>query len=87
MLIGASHGGIQALSKLVSLLPRDFSASIFIVQHISPKFPSHLAQILGRKWVLPTIIPDDGEKIKAGTIYVAPADRHLLVKEEYLKVS
>ena len=84
IVIGTSKGGVQALTELVSLLPKDFPASIFIVQHISPEFKSHLAEILSAKGDLPAITPEDGQEIKPGIIYVARENRHLLVKRDHI---
>ena len=84
IVIGASKGGIQALTELISLLPEDFPASIFIVQHSSPEFRSHLAEILSSKGKLPAVTAEDGEEIKPGIIYVARENRHLLVKQDHV---
>ncbi len=84
--IGTSYGGVQALSRLVSFLPDDFPAAIFIVQHNSPSFKSHLAEILAREGPLPVLVPEEGEKIKAGTIYVAVPNRHMVIKEDYITI-
>lgn len=43
---GSSAGGIEMLKRLVAKLPANFAAPIFIVQHLSPDFPSVLPQIL-----------------------------------------
>src|SRR5687767_903269 len=87
VVVGASAGGIEALRVLIGALPADFSASLFIVVHTSPGAPSMLADILARSGRLPAITPDDGERIQAGTIYVAPPDRHLLVEPNRVRVT
>ncbi|MCI0664800.1 MAG: chemotaxis protein CheB, partial [Acidobacteria bacterium] len=68
-----------ALKKLVGGLPKEFNASIFIVLHMDPHFPGNLAQILKAAGRLPAVSPVDGEQFKAGHVYVAPADCHLLL--------
>ena len=53
VVIGASAGGIEALTRLVSTLPEDLSAPIVIAQHLDPERASHLEQILSRSSTLP----------------------------------
>jgi two-component system chemotaxis response regulator CheB len=79
IVIGTSAGGVSALEELAGALPEGFNGSIFIVLHIPPYAPSHLPEILTRSGVLKCVHPKDGEKIKAGRIYVAPPDHHLLI--------
>ncbi|MGB3221873.1 MAG: chemotaxis protein CheB [Desulforhopalus sp.] len=86
IVIGASKGGINALSRLVSFFPDNLPAAIFIVQHSSPDYKSHLDEILSTKGVLPVIQPQNGEKIKSGTIYVAPSNRHLVIKDNHVTI-
>ena len=85
--IGASAGGVEALSRIVCGLPPDLSASIFIVLHVSPNSPSLLPVILNRNGPLHAAHAQDGEAIRRGCIYVAPPDHHLLVKRGYLRVT
>lgn len=80
VVIGASAGGIEALRTLVSSLPKDFPASLFIVQHTGPDSPGILDLILRRVSKLATMTPRDREQIQPGHIYVAPPDRHLLIQ-------
>lgn len=80
IVIGASAGGIEALKELVAALPKDFAASLFIVQHIAPQSPGVLPDILTRYGNLYAANARNGEPIEKGRIYVAPADHHLLVE-------
>jgi two-component system chemotaxis response regulator CheB len=85
--IGASVGGVEALSNLVAQFPEDLAATIFIVQHVSPTATGQLAQILNRAGPLPATMAQDGESFELGHIYVAPPDHHLLVKQDCLRVT
>jgi len=87
IVVGASAGGLEALRVLVGGLPPDFSASIFVVLHTSPEAPGMLADILDRFGTLPAKTAKDGERIRPGTIYVAPPDRHLLVEPNLVRVT
>jgi two-component system, chemotaxis family, protein-glutamate methylesterase/glutaminase len=79
VVIGASAGGIEALIELVSALPADLQASIFVVMHLPAWHDSALPAILTRSGPLPALHPESGEIIKRGRIYVAPPDKHLLI--------
>ncbi len=68
VVIGASAGGIEALSRLVGALPESLSVPIVIAQHIDPKATSHLGQILARHGKLPvhTVRDDAPEHLEGG---------------------
>jgi two-component system chemotaxis response regulator CheB len=79
IVIGASAGGVEAISRIVADLPRGIRASILVVLHIS-RGRSLLPEILTRSGPLPAAHPIDGEAIQHGHIYVAPPDHHLVVQ-------
>jgi two-component system chemotaxis response regulator CheB len=79
VVIGASAGGVEAMRQLVPALPAGFPAPIFLVIHISPDTPTLLPQILGRHAAIEVKLAEDGEVARAGVLYVAASDRHLLV--------
>jgi two-component system chemotaxis response regulator CheB len=84
VVIGASAGGLAAFRTIVSALPADFPAAIFVVQHMASSAPSLLPELLGAFSSLPARHPDDGEAIERGTIYVAPPDHHLVIQPGHL---
>lgn len=86
IVIGASAGGVQALTTLVGDLSRNLPAAVFIVLHISAKAPSLLPNILGRISSLKVAHAEDGEPIERGRIYVAPPDQHLIIEDNYVKL-
>ncbi len=86
IVIGASAGGVQALSKLVKDLPPDLPAAVFIVLHIPADATSFLPVILAHNSNLPVAHAVDGEPVMRGRIYVAPPDRHLLVEDQKVKL-
>ncbi|HUS66038.1 MAG TPA: chemotaxis protein CheB [Kofleriaceae bacterium] len=79
IVVGASSGGVEALSRLVRSLPVDIPAAIFVVLHIAPDRTSALPAILNRQGRLPVVHATDGEPIVSGRVYVAPPDRHLVL--------
>ena len=80
VVVGASAGGVEALTQLCAGLPEDFPAAICIVQHLSPYGQSVLPKLLDRAGPLTAAVPDDGEAIQPGRIYVAPPDLHMLLR-------
>ncbi|AFZ34968.1 CheB methylesterase [Stanieria cyanosphaera PCC 7437] len=84
--IGTSAGGIRALKTLVSQLPKDFPASIHIVQHLPSESRSNLPQILNKAGQLPVAFAKDGELIESGRIYLAPPDFHMTLEKNYIRV-
>jgi len=79
--MGASAGGVDALKETVEGLRPDIRASFFIVLHFPAFKESHLPEILSRVGPLPAVHPKNGDSIQPGHIYVAPPDRHLLVRD------
>jgi len=77
--LGASAGGIEVLSALLSSLRADCPASFFIVLHIPRERPSLLAEIFAARCALPVKEAEDKEPVQAGTVYFAPPDYHLLL--------
>jgi len=77
--LAASAGGLAALSTVLGDLPGDLPAAVVIVQHLDPRHESLMPQILGRRSRLCVKQAEDGEWLQAGTAYLAPPDRHLLV--------
>lgn len=79
IVVGASMGGIDALSSLASRLPADLPAAILVVQHLSDSSPGVLSAILDRRGPLAAVTAEDRMPLERGRIYVAPPGRHLLV--------
>lgn len=81
VVIGASLGGLTAVSVLLTSLPADFGLPVIIAQHRGAHMPEgDLAEIWQRVSALPVTDADDKMVIQPGRVYVAPADYHLLVE-------
>src|SRR5256712_10962350 len=80
--IAASAGGLNALTRILSTLPATFDAGIVVVQHLDPRHRSLMAEIIGRRSSLPVRQAVAGSHIKAGHVYLAPPDRHLLINRD-----
>jgi two-component system, chemotaxis family, protein-glutamate methylesterase/glutaminase len=86
IVIGASTGGVVALTQLIQDLPSQLPAAIFIVVHTPANLPCWLPQILQNCGELPAVHAVDAAAIEQGCIYIAPPNRHLLVKGDYMHV-
>ena len=80
--VAASAGGLTAVGRVLESLPRDFAASIVIVQHLDPRHRSLMADILSRRTSLRVKEASDGEFLQVGAVYIAPPNYHLLVNSD-----
>ena len=86
VVVGASAGGVEALTTLAAGLPEDLDAAVCVVLHLPPGAESRLAHILSRAGPLPAAQARDGETLTPGRILVAPPDRHLAVRDGHALV-
>lgn len=86
IVIGASAGGVQALSTLVADLSPDLPAAVFIVLHVPSDVPSLLPGILARQTSLTVAHAIDDEPIIHGRVYVAPPNHHLLIEKGHVNL-
>jgi len=78
--LASSAGGLKALTRILSRLPGDLPVPIVLVQHLDPSHPSMLAEILGRRTALRVKEAEADERIRPGTVYVAPPGHHLAIR-------
>ena len=85
--IGASAGGIEALSALVATLPADFPAPIVVAQHLDPTPAQPPAGDPGAAAAPCRCAPwSTTRALEAGVIYVVPANRHVSITDHHLSV-
>src|SRR4051795_13730130 len=84
--VGASAGGVEALRALVARLPGDLDAAVCVVLHMPATGRNLLGPILRRECALEVVLATDGLALERGTIYVAPADHHLLVEPDRVRL-
>jgi two-component system chemotaxis response regulator CheB len=77
IVIGTSAGGVDALPRLIGSLPKNLSASVFVVLHIPPQGRDLMPEIIRRTASLSVAHAKDGEKIQNGHIYLAIPDHHM----------
>jgi two-component system chemotaxis response regulator CheB len=86
IVIGASAGGLEAISQILAALPQDLAATVLIVLHTANRAESLLPAIFERAGNLPASHPRDWEAIERGKVYIAPPGFHMIVEEGYLRV-
>ncbi|MBL8441445.1 MAG: chemotaxis protein CheB, partial [Betaproteobacteria bacterium] len=84
--IGASAGGLEALTSLVSNLRKGAGMSYVVVQHLSSSYKSMLPQLLGRETALPVIEAVDGQAPVPDTIYITPPNRNVVLRDGILQL-
>jgi two-component system, chemotaxis family, CheB/CheR fusion protein len=75
--IGASAGGLEALTALISCLRVNLGICYVVIQHLSPTYRSMMAQLLGRDTEMAVREAQDGASLEADTIFIAPASHNL----------
>jgi two-component system chemotaxis response regulator CheB len=79
VVVGVSTGGPDALCKVLAGIPAGFPVPMVIVQHMPPVFTKLLAERLSAKCLLPVKEAAGGETLEAGTVWLAPGGKHLVV--------
>ncbi len=85
--IGASAGGLEALSQFLSSLQADTGMAFVIVQHLAPKHSSLLAQLLAGNTPMPCVQVSDDVPIEANHVYVIPPNTNLRIDGGRLRLS
>lgn len=80
--VGTSTGGPQALQVVLENLSPEFRHPIVVVQHMPPKFTASLAERLNKTSAARVVEARHDERIRNGTVYIAPGDYHLNVIEK-----
>ncbi|WP_353720411.1 chemotaxis protein CheB [Dyadobacter sp. 676] len=82
LLIGGSAGSLEVLFKLLPLLRAGLGFPVVLVLHRRNSADSSLSDLLASKTPNPTREVEDKDPVIPGTIYLAPADYHLLIEHE-----
>jgi two-component system chemotaxis response regulator CheB len=85
IVIGASAGGLQALSAVLGSLPGSLAACVLVVMHSPANGSGVLPEILGRTTALPVAFGSTGDPVEPGRMNVARPDCHLIVTPDGLR--
>ncbi len=80
VVIGGSAGSFRVVMKILNSLPKDFAPAIIMCLHRLKHVRSGFTEALEIKSTIPVIEPTDKSHVKAGKIYLAPANYHLQVE-------
>lgn len=84
--VGASAGGLEALTELFSSLPTDLNCSFVVLQHLSPNYKSMLVELIGRQTNMDVLPAEDGIQPLPGRVYVAPPKWDLIMAGTRLRL-
>jgi len=77
--IGSSAGGLEALELFFSNLPSDTNMAFVIIQHLSPRHKSIMADILMKYTQMKVLQIEDNRKIKPNNVYLNPPDKNVVI--------
>jgi two-component system chemotaxis response regulator CheB len=87
VVIGASAGGVEALTELFRRLPADLPAAVAVVLHLSPTYPSRLPALLARVSRLRILPATDHAALEQGCAYVSVPDQHLVLSDHAVRLT
>jgi two-component system, chemotaxis family, protein-glutamate methylesterase/glutaminase len=82
VVIGISTGGPQALKRLIPQLPEDFPVPVVMVMHMPVGYTEMYAAKLNELSHLEVREAAEGDEVKPGRVFLAPAGRHLTLKRD-----
>jgi two-component system chemotaxis response regulator CheB len=78
---------LDPLRQMVAELPSGLAAKLFVVLHRPAHAGDMLQKLLSWKSKLSVRFASDGEQLENGTLYIAPPDQHLILKEDSLRLT
>ncbi len=85
--VGASAGGLEAFTELLSHLPRDTGMAFVLIQHLDPKHESHLTELLAKECKMPVAEVTGGTRVEANRVYVIPPRCNLGIADGVIHTS
>ena len=85
--VGASAGGLEALTKLLEGLPDDTGMGFVLLQHLDPKHPSLLTHLLSDKTTMAIAEATDGDSVAGDRVYVVPPGVDVLIADGRLRLT
>ena len=85
--VGASAGGLDAVSKLMDALPASPGMAFILIQHLDPTHKSLMAELLAKHTAMAVIEATDGAAIEVDHVYTIPSGKYLSVSGDVLRLS
>ena len=85
--VGASAGGLEAFTQLLSSLPVDTGLTLVLVQHLDPRHDSILPELLSSRTRMPVVQVTEGMSVKPNHVYVIPPNTTMAISGCVLHLS
>jgi two-component system, chemotaxis family, CheB/CheR fusion protein len=85
--IGASAGGLEAVSELLAALPSRCGMAFVLVQHLDPDHESLLTELLAKKTAMPVAQAEEGVAVERDHVYVIPPNTTLTLRDQHLHLA
>ncbi|HVX86070.1 MAG TPA: chemotaxis protein CheB [Phycisphaerae bacterium] len=79
--VGASAGGLEAYTEFLQACEADSGMAFVLIQHLSPKHQSMLAELLGKQTKMPVLQVEDGMEVKPNHVYVIRPGFTMTIRE------
>jgi two-component system chemotaxis response regulator CheB len=83
LLIGGSAGSLQVMLAVLTAVGNDFPIPVLVILHRNSSFDSALEELFFSKTAMVTKEVEEKEKPVAGTVYLCPADYHVLIEKDH----
>ena len=85
--VGASAGGLEALTELLSSLPENPGLAIVVIQHLDPRHETKLSSLLSRVTTIPVVEAVQDQVVRPDHVYVIPRNTTLTIAQGLLKLT
>ena len=85
--IGASAGGVEALTTFFENVPHDSGIAYVVILHLSPDHDSQLTEVLKTTASIPVQQVTERVEVRPDTVYVIPPNQHLEMQDNHITVS
>jgi two-component system CheB/CheR fusion protein len=84
--IGASAGGLEAISALIEEIPAASGMAFLVVQHLAPSRPSLLPEILAKRTAMPVLEAVEGMAVEVGHLYIIPPNASMSIAQGCIRL-
>jgi two-component system, chemotaxis family, CheB/CheR fusion protein len=85
--IGASAGGLEAVTQLIKNLPSNTGMAFIYVPHLSPDYKSMLSSLLSKSTKMKVQEAKDGEKMEPNNFFIIPPNKEMSVTDGHIKLT
>src|SRR5580704_6907255 len=85
--VGASAGGLEAFTQLLRALPKSTGMAFALIQHLDPKHPSMLTELLAKTSSMPVLEAKDGTRVEPNHVYVIPPNVNMGILRRRLQLT